>query len=168
MEELLAQYYAEQRQALVDQATCLLHGDRMAAEDVVQTTFLRLLSMSHPCQFRFNSVAALVHTTMLNLLRDLWRRRQHRQAYERNLTIDMGMAHADDVFSICSASQITELLEHKLARMDDTVANIVRMNLFKEKPVSEISETLGIKYKTIENHLQTGRRQLRQYLRKVV
>ena len=163
----LTQYYAAERQSLVEEATRLLHGDRMTAEDVVQTTFLKLLSLitSNSSLLTPN----LVRTMMLNLLRDLWRRRRREQDYEHQLaTAPPWARQADDVFSVCSARQITELLEQRLARMDSTVARVLRMNIVEEKPVSEISDELQMKYKTVENRLQTGRRQLRSYLKRAI
>ncbi|MBR3479761.1 MAG: sigma-70 family RNA polymerase sigma factor [Prevotella sp.] len=169
---ILTQYYVAERQSLVEEATRLLRGDRMTAEDVVQTTFLRLLNSTTPhlsLHAPHSSLPALVHATMLNLLRDLWRRRRYEQDYEHQLATAPSWARqADDVFSICSAHQITELLEHRLARMDSTVARVLRMNIVEEKPVSEISDELQMKYKTVENRLQTGRRQLRSYMKRAV
>ena len=168
---ILTQYYVAERQSLVEEATRLLRGDRMTAEDVVQTTFLRLLNSPTPHLLLApqSSLPALVHATMLNLLRDLWRRRRYEQDYEHQLATAPSWARqADDVFSICSAHQITELLEHRLARMDSTVARVLRMNIVEEKPVSEISDELQMKYKTVENRLQAGRRQLRSYMRRAV
>ena len=52
--------------------------------------------------------------------------------------------------------------------MDSTVARVLRMNIVEEKPVSEISDELQMKYKTVENRLQAGRRQLRSYMRRAV
>ena len=170
---LLTEYYTAEWQSLVEEATRLLRGDRMTAEDVVQTTFLRLLTRlstptPHPIPL-LSSLPALAHTVMLNILRDLWRRRQHEQDYERQLaTAPPWMRQADDVFSVCSAQQITELLEHRLARMDDGVAQVMRMNIVGGMAVSEIAKELDIKYKTVENRLQVGRKRLREYLKKVV
>ena len=168
---ILTQYYVAERQSLVEETTRLLRGDRMTAEDVVQTTFLRLLNSTTPYLLlaHHSSLPALVHATMLNLLRDLWRRRRYEQDYEHQLaTAPSWVRQADDVFSICSAHQITELLEHRLARMDSTVARVLRMNIVEEKPVSEISDELQMKYKTVENRLQAGRRQLRSYMKRAV
>ena len=164
---ILTEYYVAERQSLVEEATRLLHGDRMTAEDIVQTTFLKLLSLlPSPSSLLPPN---LVHTTMLNLLRDLWRRRRREQDYEHQLaTAPPWARQADDVFSVCSARQITELLEQRLARMDSTVARVLRMNIVEEKPVSEISDELQMKYKTVENRLQAGRRQLRSYMRRAV
>ena len=160
---LLTEYYSAEWQTLVDEATRLLHGDRMTAEDVVQTTFLRLLT-----QHAIANTPVLVRVTMLNILRDLWRRRRHEQDCERRLAASpICHGQTDDVFSICSARQITELLEHRLARMEKSVAQAMRMNILEGMAVSEISETLSARYKTIENRLQTGRRQLRSYMRRV-
>ena len=170
---ILTQYYAAERQSLVEEATRLLHGDSMTAEDIVQNTFLRLLSHlssnSSTCQLvNPSTIPALVHTIMFNQLRDLWRHRQHRQDYEHSVAINAGAAFADDVFSVCSARQISELLEYRMARMDESVAQVLRMNILEEKSVSEIADELDIKYKTIETRLQAGRKQLRNYMRKAV
>ena len=168
---VLTQYYAAERQSLVEQATRLLHGDVMTAEDIVQTTFLKLLLH---CQrndsvlksINVSTLPSLVHNVMRHLIYDLWRRRQYQHDYEQQLSSQQ--QHATDVFSICSAAQINELLEHRIARMDDGVAQVLRMNIVEEKAVAEISEELGVKYKTVENRLQTGRKQLRSYMRKAV
>jgi RNA polymerase sigma factor (sigma-70 family) len=163
---LLAHYYAEQRSSLVEMATRLLKGDVMTAEDVVQSAFLRLLAGDR--MITAITLPALVRTTMLNLLRDIWRRRQHREELELSSALgDMAVA-PDDVLSVCSATQIAELLEYKMAKMDHTVAQITRMNILEGKAVSEISDELGMKYKMVENRLQTGRKQVRSFLRKVV
>ena len=169
----LTEYYAAKRQSLVEEATRLLHGDRMTAEDMVQTTFLRLLQAGvDSARLRAidsQALNALVHTTMFNLLRDLWRHRHHEQTYEHLIaTASSRASHADEVFSVCSAQQITELLEHRMARMDDGVARVLRMNVIEGKAVKEIAKELDMKYKTAENRLQTGRKQLREYMRKVV
>lgn len=167
---ILTQYYVAERQSLVEEATRLLRGDGMTAEDIVQNTFLRLLSLiTSPSSLVTSNLPALVHTTMLNLLRDLWRRRCYEEDYEHYLaTAPSWMRQADDVFSVCSASQINELLEQRLARMDKSVAQVLRMNIVDGKAVSEISKELDVKYKTVENRLQSGRRQLRSYMRKAV
>ncbi len=147
----------------------------MTAEDIVQTVFLRLLS-------RFSSVAdssdlmpqlstlpALAHTIMHNLLRDNWRHRHHERDYEQRLSAaPPWLRQSDDVFSVCSARQITELLEQRMARMDHQVARVLRMNIVEGKGVSEISDELNMKYKTVENRLQAGRRQLRRYVKHAV
>ena len=165
---ILTQYYIAERQSLVEEATRLLHGDRMTAEDVVQTTFLRLLTHLSTSPLPPH-LPSLVRATMLNLLRDLWRRRHLEQDYEHQLAVvPPWMGQTDDVFSVCSARQISELLEQRMARMDSSVARVLRMNVVEEKPVSEISDELQMKYKTVENRLQTGRRQLRAYLRRAI
>lgn len=165
---ILTQYYIAERQSLVEEATRLLHGDCMTAEDVVQTTFLRLLTHLSTSPLPPH-LPSLVRATMLNLLRDLWRRRHLEQDYEHQLAVaPPWLGQTDDVFSVCSARQISELLEQRMARMDSSVARVLRMNVVEEKPVSEISDELQMKYKTVENRLQTGRRQLRAYLRRAI
>lgn len=164
--QLLARYYAEQRHHLVEIATRWLQGDIMTAEDVVQTTFLRLLTSER--MISAITLPALTKTTMHNLLRDIWRKREHEKDYEHTLSIEWRRKASDDVFSVCSASQINSLLEKKMAKMEDSVGRVLKMNIIEGKAVSEISEELNTKYKTVENKLLYGRKQIRAYLRKVI
>jgi len=166
---MLADYYAVERSSLVDEATRMLRGDRMTAEDVVQASFLRLLARTSTDMCTYTSaIHAIVRTTMQNVIRDMWRRRQHRKDYERCMADARCGEGIDDVFAMCSAHQINELLEQRIARMDTAVAQVMRMNIVEGKAVSEIAKELDMKYKTAENRLQTGRRQLRSYIRRVV
>ena len=74
--DMLKNYYQQHRTELVNYAAKALQGDCMAAEDVVQDTFLRLLTahqMLTPV-----TLPALVYTALRNRLTDLHRHRQCR------------------------------------------------------------------------------------------
>ncbi len=159
---MLADYYAAHREELVTWATCFLQGNRMMAEDFVQTTFLRLLTSTAPiCP---SSLPSLVSTTLRRLLLDMWRHRRYERDYEHDVQLHMSEAESSDVFSICSARQTLELLEQRIARMVPQQARILRMSLYEEKSVSEISQETGLKYKAVEYQLGTARRQLRHFI----
>ena len=160
---LLAEFYTAHREELVVMATCLLRGDRMTAEDLVQNAFLKLLAQDMTiCP---STLSSLVSTVIRRQVLDLWRRRQHENEHEHYVLMRAnGTTSDDDIFSVCSARQIMELLELRLARMATQQARILRMNLYEGKPVSEISQETGIKYKSVEYQLSLARKQLRQYI----
>ncbi|MCR5680005.1 MAG: sigma-70 family RNA polymerase sigma factor [Prevotella sp.] len=160
---LLAEFYATHREELVETTTRLLRGDRMTAEDMVQAAFLKLLAPAMAiCS---STLPALVSTILRRQVLDLWRRRQHEHEHEHYVKMHAnGTVSGEDIFSVCSARQITELLERRMARMDTQQARILRMNLYEGKPVSEISQETGIKYKSVEYQLSLARKQLRRYI----
>lgn len=163
--DILTAFYSKHREELVEHATRFLHGNRMEAEDVVQNVFARL--MRGNVLISTVTINGLVQTTMRRMLFDLWRRHQHVFDHERRLMSE-DITMVDDVLSACSASQLNELLEKKMAQLAPATAKILRLSLFDEKPISEIAGEMDINYKTAEYQLATGRKALRQYIRKVI
>jgi len=159
---LIACYYTEHLQELVVFATNALHGDRMAAEDMVQTVFEKLLVITQP--ILPDSLKALVYTMLRRQICDFWRRRQNEQLYEQTVRFTQPTT-TNETFSVCSAHQINELLEHKLARMAYSASSVLRLHLYEGLSVSEIAQRLDINYKAAENRLGAGRREVRSYLR---
>ena len=74
----------------------------------------------------------------------------------------------NEMFSVCSAAQITQLLEQQVAAMSPNTAAIISMSLWEEKSVADISRELDINYKTTENNLLRARKQLRSYLDRIL
>ena len=73
-----------------------------------------------------------------------------------------------DAASVYSAVEITEILERGIARLNDRQRTIYRMNIFEGKKVAEISATLNINYKSVENRLGSARSEIRQYMRRML
>ena len=63
---------------------------------------------------------------------------------------------------------MTEILERGIAHLSDSERVIYRMNLFEGLQVSEISKTLHINYKSVENRLGAARKEIRQYMKRVL
>ena len=159
--ETVTRFYETHRQELVEKATTLLRGDSMAAEDMVQTTFLHLLTIPHPiCEA---SLPALTHTILHHQLSDHWRSKQRNDNYEHFVRTNDSDT-TDQLFSLFSATQISQLLEHQVATMPPKTAAVISMSLWEEKSVSDISRELNLNYKTTENNLLRARKQLRSYL----
>ena len=161
--KLISDYYTHHRTELLAYASSRL-GDKEEAEDLVQNTFLRVLTTGK--MLTEQTLPALVFTICRNLVSDYFRRRAFRYEYEHYLQgSGIGISSMESVFF---AADIIERMEQGLAHIPENCRHIYRLHILEGMRVSEISEQTGEKYKTIENRLGLARRQMRTYLRAAV
>ena len=162
-ETLISNYYSLHRNELLAYASSRL-GDKDEAEDLVQNTYLRVLTTDK--MLTAHTLPALVYTICRNLINDYYRRRAFHYEYEHYIkSSQIGEISMESVFF---AADIIERMERGLARMPKKCREIYRMHILGDMRVSEISEQTGQKYKTVENRLGMARKQMRSYLRAVV
>ena len=161
--QLISNYYSLHRAELLAYASTRL-GDSDEAEDLVQNTFLRILTSD--MLVTEQTLPALVFTICRNLVTDYYRHRASRHEYEHYIqsSYDRGMS----MESVFYAADIVEAMERGMIRIPEHCRNIYRMHILGGMRVSEISEQTGEKYKTVENRLGLARKQMRNYLRAVV
>lgn len=161
--QLLSIHYSSHRDELLAYASSRL-GDRNEAEDLVQNTYLRLLSsdmlLTEP------TLHSLVFTICRNLVNDYFRRRAFRYEYEHY--IKSTSEEKQSVEPVLFAADIIEQMERGLARIPENCRSIYRMHILDGMRVSEISEQTGEKYKTVENRLGLARRKMRSFLRAAI
>lgn len=163
---ILANYYEQHREELVAYAAKALEGDRMSAEDLVQSTFLRLLSSNQ--LISPVTLPSLVYTSLRRQLCDLFRQRQCRRAHDK---LYAALYAADRTESSChrvEARQMIGMIDRRIGCMDERTAHVLRLNIMEQRPVSEIAELLSLKYKTAENLLYQGRKALRPYAQQMM
>lgn len=162
-ETLISNYYSLHRNELLAYASSRL-GDKDEAEDLVQNTYLRVLTTDK--MLTAHTLPALVYTICRNLINDYYRRRAFHYEYEHYIkSSQIGEISMESAFF---AADIIERMERGLARMPKKCREIYRMHILGGMRVSEISEQTGQKYKTVENRLGMARKQMRSYLRAVV
>lgn len=161
--QLISNYYSLHRAELLAYASTRL-GDYEDAEDLVQNTFLRILTSD--LLVTEQTLHALVFTICRNLVTDYYRHRASRHEYEHYIqsSYDKGMS----IESVFYAADIVEAMERGMIHIPEQCRNIYRMHILGGMRVSEISEQTGEKYKTVENRLGLARKQMRNYLRAVV
>ena len=158
-QSLISNYYSAHRDELLAYASTRL-GDRDEAEDIVQNTFLRILTTNK--MLTEQTLPALVYTVCRNLVNDYFRRRASRFEYEHYIQCaGIGNSSMESVFF---AADIVEQMERGLARIPENCRKIYRMHILGGMRVSEISAETGEKYKTVENRLGLARREMRHYL----
>lgn len=161
MSNLLETYYTDHRDELLAFVSSRLGGSE-ESEDIVQNVFLRLLTTDK--MITEVTLPALVYTITRNLITDYYRRRHTYEAFEHFIK---GSSEEDDSMeSVFSARELTELLERGLVRVPENCREIYRLHINGGMKVSEISQTLGEGYKSVEHRLGTARKAVRQYLRK--
>jgi RNA polymerase sigma-70 factor (ECF subfamily) len=160
---LISHYYSLHRAELLAFASARL-GDSDEAEDIVQNTFLRILTTDK--MLTEQTLSALVFTICRNLINDHYRRRAFRNEFEHY--IKGSVSGEMSMESVFFAADIIERMECGLARMSENCRDIYRMHILDGMRVSEISVQTGVKYKTVENRLGMARKQMRCYLRAVV
>ena len=158
---LIETYYIEHRDELLAYVSSRLGGS-VESEDIVQNIFVRLLTtdkMITPI-----TLPALVYTIARNLITDYYRRRNTYEEFEHFIK---GSSEENDLMeSVISARELTELLERSLARVPENCREVYRLHIYGGMKVSEISQTLGEGYKSVEHRLGSARKVVRQYLRK--
>ena len=161
MNNLIETYYTDHRDELLAFVSSRLGGSE-ETEDIVQNVFLRLLTTDK--MITEITLPALVYTITRNLITDYYRRRHTYEAFEHFIK---GSSEEDDSMeSVFSARELTELLERGLVRVPENCREIYRLHINGGMKVSEISQTLGEGYKSVEHRLGTARKAVRQYLRK--
>lgn len=160
---LISYYYSSHRAELLAYASARL-GDSDEAEDIVQNTFLRILTSNK--MLTEQTLPALVFTVCRNLVNDHFRRLAFRHEYEHFI-----MSSREDnssMESVFFAADIIEQMERGLARIPESCRTIYKMHILGGMRVSEISAETGVQYKAVENRLGLARREMRQYLRSAV
>lgn len=162
--EVVADYYQRHRDEILNYVASRT-GNVDDAEDIVQDTFVRLLAM--PVMISPVTLPSLVYTTARHLTLDRWRHRQRVEAYEHHIgAAAKGAAGEESVESVYSVSEITQLLEHGVARLTPRQQDIYRMNFYEGKGVKDISMQLGMSAKTVENRLGMARKEVRTFIKK--
>lgn len=135
---------------------------RHEAEDLVQDIFVRLLDYNNMLQEA--TIQSFLFTITRNLVID------HLRRYYRKPDMT-SHAYAFITESNCGPEEeivVKDLLfleKKKLSAFPRQRKRVYSMSRFEEKTLGEISEELQLSIRTVENHLLTGRKAMRDYIR---
>lgn len=135
----------------------LLVGDRGHAEDLVQTTLLRLAG-------RWRSIRehpeAYARQVLVNLTRDHWRRAARRgaeQELDETTPHPAGRDPADAVVD-------RDALRHALSRLPGRQREVMVLRFFADLSVAETAAALGVSEGTVKTQTSRAVSRLRQVL----
>lgn len=73
-----------------------------------------------------------------------------------------------DDFPNYSFEEIIEILDCGIQKLNENQRKIYKMNIYDDLAVSEISKTLNMNYKSVENKLGSARKVIRKYMSKML
>lgn len=141
-------------------------GRSDVAADLVQNVFVRLLKTEVITSV---TLPSLVYTVMRNMITDYWRHRRFVDEYE-HIIGRVWRCGGDTISeeSVYSVQEVYSLLENGIAHLTSKQQQVYKLHIYEGKKVSEISETLHINYKTVENRLGLARKQVRNYMQRML
>lgn len=131
------------------------------SEDLSQDVFLRLMEYNH--MLRPETIKHFIFTIARNLVTD-YLRRYYRKQEVSSYIYDTVERSSNEMESRIIAD---DLLNHEKARMAVLPARrreVYVMSRFDNKPVQEIASELNLSFRTVENHLFAGRKEMREYM----
>lgn len=157
IEEAYNEYYLIMLQYVICRLKC-----KHEAEDLVQNVFVRLLEYDNMLQK--STIRSFLFTVARNLMTDYLRR------YYRNSKM---VSYIYENITECDNGSEEEMVvkdllfmeQNKLSAFPRQRQRIYFMSRFEEKTLCEISEELQLSKRTVENHLLTGRKIMRDYIR---
>lgn len=159
---VISDYYLNHRSEICAFVSARI-GNEDVAEDVVQTVFERLLCSDK--MITGITLPALVYKVARNLIYDYWRHYRHVEEYEHRIMKTVSAPNCTEDFEVVySAKEISEILERGIARLTSRQREVYQLNIYDGLKVSEISKSLNLNYKSMENLLGAARKSVRQYV----
>lgn len=138
-------------------------NDIYEAENLTQDVWARLLESN--AEIEETSLLSLLYTIARNLVNDYLRHLYRTLGAVENLT----PANYDDY----TATDVeSEIIAHDLARKEERYVEclpkqrriIYVMSRYEDKSVDDIAGELSLSFRTVENHLRLGRKDVRGYI----
>lgn len=135
------------------------------AEDLAQDVFLRL--MDYKQMLRPDTVKFFIYTIARNLVNDYLRRHYKKQEvtsyiYEHTVT------YTNETENQIIANDLLACEKQKLHTLPLQRRKIYVMSRYKNKSASEISASLQLSRRTVENHLFISRKEIREYIKQCI
>jgi RNA polymerase sigma-70 factor, ECF subfamily len=139
----------------------MMSGDRALAEDLVQETFLRVLSAvgqyQHPRPFK-----PWLYAIATNLARNHYKRADTRRTLEANEDDEIGAGDAPE--AVFLEHDEVQAVIAALATLSDEQREVIVLYYYQSLEGGEIAAALGIPLGTVRSRLAAGVRRLRQWM----
>ena len=157
IEEIYKEYYSVIFRYIICRIKC-----KHDAEDLVQDVFVHLLDNDKMLQK--STIRSFLFTITRNIVIDYLRcyyRKQEMVSYAYENVIESTCEPEKEII----AKDLLTIERMKLNTFPQQRKKVYSMSRFEEKNIYEISEELQLSMSTVENHLFTGRKIMRNYIR---
>lgn len=135
------------------------------AEDLTQDVFVRLLD--YKPMLRESTVKYFLFTIARNIVTDHLRRYYKKQEITSYI-YDTATLYSNEAEENCIVKDLQLLEQKKLMTFSPQRQKVYAMSRFEDNSVQEISAKLQLSKRTVENHLLTGRKIMRSYMRQCI
>ena len=153
-------YYADLKQYLVSYT-----HDVMAAEDMLQDLFLKVLGLDILTE---ETAKNLLFVMAKRMIIDDARHKAFVRETEKQLMLSMASMDASSVAHRVEAADILSFERKYLDEMPRKRANIYKMYKHDGMTTDEIVEKLQLSKRTVETHIYHSTKEMRDYLRKII
>lgn len=162
--QLIADFYVKYHR-LVNLYIYYKIGNKEDAEDLSQDVFLRL--MDYDQMLREDTIKSFIFTISHNLIID-YLRRLYKERAASSYMYEYMERYTEEMENRMIADDLLSREKYKLSLLSPQRRAVYVMNRFEGMSSREISQKLNISPRTVENHLLTSRKEVREYMRKYV
>lgn len=161
---MVAESYRKYRHQVYVFIHCRIH-DSDDAEDLTQDTFLRLLD--HLAMLRTETIRHFIFTIARNLVFDYLRRHYKKQEIDTYLFDTLPVASSDTESRII-ANDLRRLEWKVVTSLSPQRRKVYELNRYHNQSTVDISVAMQLSIRTVENHLLSGRKMVRNYLKQCI
>lgn len=162
--DILTRSYVDYRRQVLAFITSRINSEE-DAENLTQDVWLRLLEYDK--EISGDSILSLLYTVASNLVNDYLRRLyRSRAAFDemRGLAVEADCSGESAVV----ARDFAGLERNRVECLPPQRRIIYIMSRYEDKSVEDIASELSLSFRTVENHLRMGRRDVRTYLAEAI
>lgn len=136
--------------------------DPESAEDIVQKLFIKLWEKRNELTITSNARAYLYQATYRAALNEL--EKLKRQGMHTPLNNVIAIGSTNETGETLSSKELEQQIETAIRSLPEKCEQVFRLSRTKEMSYKEISETLDISVKTVENHMGKALKLMRKAL----
>lgn len=141
--------------------------DTMAAEDMVQDLFVKLLNFTAVETVTIGTAKNLIFVMAKRMIVDDARHKAFVREAERDLLLRQSFYTSSTAQRI-EASNILSLVSHRLETLAPKRSHIYKLNKIDGMTSDEIATALRLSKRTVETHIYLSTKEIKQYLQKIV
>lgn len=162
--KLIADCYKEFLPGIINYINSKI-GDYAQATDIAQDAFVKLIE--YKPMLRKETLRSFIYTIARNMTIDYIRHQYCKQEASANM-MEFSKAYQESEESHIHVNDILKLENGMIMSMPQQRRNIYIMDRFEDKTADEIAIELCISKRTVESHLYTSRKVVRDYLKKCI
>lgn len=153
-------YYTDLKQYLLSYT-----HDVMAAEDMLQDLFIKVMSLDVISE---ETARSLLFVMVKRMIIDDARHQDFVRETEKQMACSMSSIDYDSMARRVEAADILSFESQHLAEMPAKRAAIYNMYKHEEMTTDEIVEKLQLSKRTVETHIYLSTKKMKSYLRKII